>query len=211
MADTPALISVPWGTAVRGHCQALPRQRIVVEVQEGMDPDEALFQSLARLSKDGYQVAIADSLIRRSDYPLASIADIIKLDFADLGRPAIGNRLETLKKVKSKFLADHVETQDDFEFARDVGFDYFQGYFFCKPQVTGGNLSLNRLATMRLLAGLGDLEINVQELGEMISQDLPLAFKLLVFANSAYIGLQREVESISHAVSLVGVIVKSGV
>ena len=103
------------------------------------------------------------------------------------------------------FLAAHVETHDDFEFAHGVGFDYFQGYFFCKPHITRKDIHLNRLATMRLLARLRDPAVDAQELGELISQDVSLAFKLLEFANSAYVGLSGKVESISHGVGLVGV------
>ena len=205
VGDRLAFVSVPRGAVVRGYCQSLPKQRVVLEVSdEGVDPDEALFQALAKLSTDGFRLAIADLLIRKSDHPLASIAYVIKLDFGDLGKLAIEARLETLKKFSSRLLADNVDTHQDFEFACDLGFDYFQGYFFCKPNITGKDIPLNRLATMRLLARLRDPAVDAQELGEMISQDVPLAFKLLEFANSAYVGLSGKVESISHGVSLVG-------
>ena len=102
-------------------------------------------------------------------------------------------------------MADHVETHDDLEFARDVGFDYFQGYFFCKPHITGQGIPVNRLAMMRLLARLQDPTVSFEELEQVIGTDVGLAYKLLVFANSAYVGLPGKVESIRRAVSLVGV------
>ena len=205
VGNRPAFIGMSQAAIEGGYCESLPKQRTILEVLEGANPDQHLFEALAELSRLGHRIAIADSLIRRIDYPLASIANVIKLDFADLGKPAIASRLETLKEVKSKFLADHVETHDDFEFAHAMGFDYFRGYFFCKPHITGTDIPVNRLATMRLLARLRDPGIDAQELGELISQDVALAFKLLEFANSAYAGLSGKIESINHGVSLVGI------
>ncbi len=174
-----AFISVSQGAIKAGHCDAMTKERTILEVLDGAEPDKDLFRALTKLFNQGHRIAIADSLIRWSDYPLASIANVIKFDLADLGRLAIENRLETLKEVKSQLLADHVETHDDFEFARGVSFDYFQGSFFCKPHITGQVIPVNRLATMHLLVRVRDPEVDLQELGEMISQDLPLAFKLL--------------------------------
>ncbi len=201
----PAFISVPRRAIVTGQCEALPKERIVLEVLDGVNPDSDLFQALARLSQDGFRLAIADSLIRSSDYPLASVADFVRLDLSALGRPAVEARLEALRGGHSKFVAEGVESHEDYEFAQDLEFDYVQGYFFCKPHVTGADFPANRLATMRLLVRLQDPAVTIRELDELINQDLPLAYKLLRFANSAYVGLPREVESVSHAVSMVGV------
>ena len=52
VGDKPSFISVSWEAVVRGHCQALPKQRVVLELLDGADPDETLFQALAKLSKD---------------------------------------------------------------------------------------------------------------------------------------------------------------
>ena len=86
-----------------------------------------------------------------------------------------------------------------------MGFDFFQGYFFCTPQVTGREVPPNRLATTRLLARLRDPEVAIREIEDVISQDLALAHKLLLFANSAAVGLNRKVESITHAAHMVGI------
>ena len=98
-----------------------------------------------------------------------------------------------------------METHDNFEFARDLGFDYFRGRFFCKPHITTAEIPLNRLATTRLVAELRDPLVDVQELGQIISQDLALAYQVLEFANSAYVGLARKVDSIDHCVNMVGI------
>lgn len=204
VGNRPAFISVPWGAVVRGHCGSLSKERTVLEVLDGVDPDASLFQELSKLSRDGYQIVISDALIRKSDHPLVSVANIVKLDLADLGRTAIEARLESFKDIPVRFMAENVATHGDFDFAQDMGFDFFQGYFFCTPQVTGREVPPNRLATTRLLVRLRDPDVDVRALEEVISQDLALAHKLLLFANSAAVGLNRKVESIRHAANLVG-------
>lgn len=200
-----AFISLPQGAIKAGHCDALPKKRTILEVQEGSDPNKDLCQALTMLSNKGHRIAIADSLIRKSDHPLLPIANIIKIDLSYLGRQAVEARLENLRDTNSKLLADHVETHEDFEFAQNLGFDYFEGYFFCRPHFTGQDIPLNRLATTRLLAKLRDPLVDVQELAMIISQDVALAYKLLEFANSAYVGLPSKVNSINHGVNMVGI------
>ena len=200
-----AFITVPHGAVKAGHCDALPKHRSILKVQDTGDPDKDLFLALTRLSNKGHRIAIADSLIRKSDHPLLPIANIVKLDLSDLGRQAVEARLQSLTSTNSKLLANNVETHADFEFARDLGFDYFQGYFFCKPQITGDEIPSNRVAMTRLLAKLRDPLLDIQQLATIISQDVALSYKMLRFANSAYVGLPVEVDSIHRCVNLVGI------
>ena len=200
-----AFINLPQGAVKAGHCDALPKKRTILEVQEGSNPDKDLFQALTMLSNKGHRIAIADSLIRKSDHPLLPIANIVKIDVSDLGWHAVEARMENLRDTNSKLLANHVEIHADFEFAQSLGFDYFEGYFFCRPHFTSEEIPLNRLATARLLAKLRDPLVEVRELGRIISQDVALAYKLLEFANSAYVGLPSKVDSINHGVNMVGI------
>ena len=205
VGDRLAFVGLPRAAFIAGQCGALPKHRVVLELTHVVNPDEQLFQAIAELSNKGFQVAVSDLLVRKSDYPLASVADFVKLDFQDLGRSAIEARVETLRESPAKLLAENVESHSDFEFAKKAGFDYFHGYFFCEPRLTTEDVPLNRLATMRLLVRLQDPKVNVQQLEETISEDLALATKLLLFCNSAFVGLGRTVNSIGHAAGLIGI------
>jgi EAL and modified HD-GYP domain-containing signal transduction protein len=86
-----------------------------------------------------------------------------------------------------------------------LGFDYFQGYFFCKPQILEGvRLSGNRMAVVLLLAKLQDPLIEIHDLHDLVKNDVALSVKLLRYVNSASVGLPRSVDSISQAIALVG-------
>ena len=86
-----------------------------------------------------------------------------------------------------------------------LGFEYFQGYFFCQPQILEGvSLSSNRMAVVLLLAKLQDPLIELHDLEELVINDVALSVKLLRYVNSASVGLPRSVDSISQAIGLVG-------
>jgi EAL and modified HD-GYP domain-containing signal transduction protein len=105
-----------------------------------------------------------------------------------------------------KLLAEKVETREQFRHCLDLGFDYFQGYFLCRPDVvTGRRVSPSRVAAMQLLARFQDPKVDLRELSEIIGHDLSLTHRLLRVINSAGPFLQQKVESISQAVLLLGV------
>ena len=122
--------------------------------------------------------------------------------------------MEVLSKLSVKLLAEKIDTYEKFELCKRFNFDYFQGFFFCTPKVehqqfehpeSDHDVPVNRLATGRVLAALQDPELSINNLEEAISSDLSLSYKLCRYTNSAYIGLNRQVESISHAAKLVGI------
>jgi EAL and modified HD-GYP domain-containing signal transduction protein len=110
-----------------------------------------------------------------------------------------------MRKHQLKLIAEKVETLEQFEKAKALGFDHFQGYFFCRPQnIPGNRLPVNRLAAIRLLVQLNNADIRLEDLEQSISQNVSLSYKLLRYINSAMCGLDRPVESIRHATVLVG-------
>ncbi|MEO5573477.1 MAG: HDOD domain-containing protein [Gammaproteobacteria bacterium] len=182
-----------------------PQTRIGLEILEGIRVDADIVESVRKLSEQGYLIVLDDFVYHENLLPLVEMADIIKLDILALGRDGVREHLEILKKYKIEILAEKVETQDDFEFCKRLGFNYFQGYFFCQPNVIKGQrIPVNRLATLQLLAKLQDPDTEMQELEALISQDVSMSYKLLRCVNSSVYGLPTRVESIHQAVMLLG-------
>ncbi|MEJ2553667.1 MAG: HDOD domain-containing protein [Gammaproteobacteria bacterium] len=113
--------------------------------------------------------------------------------------------MEVLKDYKIDLLAEKIETHQEFEFAKELGFHYFQGYFLCRPHiVTGRSLASNRMAILRLLCELLDPNKNITELAELVSHDVALSFKLLRSLNSPFCGLPERIDSVHHAIAYLG-------
>jgi EAL and modified HD-GYP domain-containing signal transduction protein len=98
-----------------------------------------------------------------------------------------------------------VDTRADYDYCKKLGFDYFEGYFFCEPQISSKEpLPFNRLSTLHLLSKLQDPEISLKELEQAVGQDVAMSFRILRYLNSPIHALTRRVESIRHAITLVG-------
>ena len=98
-----------------------------------------------------------------------------------------------------------MKRHDEFILCRDLGFDYFQGYFLSKPQlVSGKTLPTNRLAVLNLLSVVNNPDSCNDDLSEAINTDVATSYRLLKMINSAAFGLQREIESIEQGILLLG-------
>jgi len=102
-------------------------------------------------------------------------------------------------------LAEKVETMEEVNEARDMGYEYFQGYFFARPQiVSASEVPSYKLNSMRILKELQKPELDFKRLKRLTRLDVSLARKLLRYVNSAAFGRTVQVHSIQHALVLVG-------
>lgn len=185
--------------------EVLPTKNVVLEVLESIEPTPLVMQALVQARQHGYQIALDDFIVRDSHRALLEVADFVKVDILALTSQELLEQIQVLKQYPVRLLAEKVEDQDVFELCHKLGFEYFQGYFFCKPQIVEGvKLSSNRMAIVLLLAKLQDPDIEIKDLEELVKNDLALSLKLLRYVNSASVGLPRAVDSIAQAVGMVG-------
>jgi EAL and modified HD-GYP domain-containing signal transduction protein len=182
-----------------------PKDKIIIEVLEDIKAEDKIVTSLNRLSKQGFTIALDDFIYWNGAEPLIEIADIVKIDLLPLNRDELETHVNILSKYKAKLLAEKVETHEDFEFCKDLGFDYFQGYFFCQPNIVkGARLPQNKIALMQLLSKLQDPSSSFQELEQIIGRDVGLSYKILRIINSAHFGLRRKIDSLRQALVILG-------
>lgn len=200
-----AFINVGESFVLNGHCQALPREQVVLELLEDVVPHPELIKELRNLTKQGFHIALDDFIYKENLDELISLADLVKIDIQQLSQGQIEEHVATLGKFDVKLLAEKVETHEEYEFCKELGFAYFQGYFVSRPRVIEGRqIPTDRLSTMQLLARLRDPKVQINELEKLILQDPGLSFKLLRFLNSSFCGLRHQVDSIRQATALVG-------
>ena len=200
-----AFINLTRSYLVNENTISLPKDRVVLEILEDIEADEEVINGVKRLASQGYTIALDDFIYKPSLAPLIELAQIVKIDIMQLSREEISEHIDTLRPYKVKLLAEKVETQDEFDFCMNLGFDYFQGYFLSQPKVIQGQrLPNNRLPTLRLLGKLQEPDISAAEVEELISQDVSLSYKILRYANSAAISLPRKVDSIHEAFVILG-------
>lgn len=182
----------------------LPRDSVVIEILESVEPDIEIIEACKRLKKSGYILALDDFVLTPAILPLIKYADIIKVDFLATG-PAERKNLIQQFGGEVKFLAEKVETIEDYQQALNLGYQYFQGYYFSKPVIIQGkDIPLSKMNSLRLLKEVHRQGFNVDHLEQIIKRDVSLSYKLLKFINSSAFGFKSKISSIRQALTLLG-------
>ena len=182
-----------------------PRELLAVEVLENIEPDESVIEACKKMKKAGYLIVLDDFVFMPKFQPLIEIADIIKVDFRISNSDAIHSLLSRLSSSKIRFLAEKVETKEEFIMAKEVGFAYFQGYFFSKPHIISGReVPGYKLNYMQILREMNKAEADFDVLEHIIKRDMSLTYALLKFINSAFFGFSAKIQSIKQAITLLG-------
>ena len=104
-----------------------------------------------------------------------------------------------------QILAEKVETYEEFDWARQCGYDYFQGYFFARPvMVRGRQIPAAKLHCLRLLQEAQRPELDFERLETLILEDVSLSYQLLRYVNSPLFALASRIQSIRQALLYFG-------
>jgi EAL and modified HD-GYP domain-containing signal transduction protein len=183
----------------------LPPTQAVAEILETVEPEDRVIAACKRLKAAGYMIALDDFAPNDPRIPLCEYADIIKVDVLATRVEERAAMMRRFATPKCKMLAEKIETPHEFQQASDMGFVYFQGYFFCRPQlVSGREVPASQINYLRLLEMVSRTEIDVPELEKMLKREASISYRLLRYLNSPVFGLALEVKSIRHAMSILG-------
>jgi c-di-GMP-related signal transduction protein len=183
----------------------LPPGRFVLEVLEHVGFDVAVLERLAQLRRVGYRIAfddvsaLTDNLRRALPY-----ADIVKVDLLQTDRAELPALAAAISAAGKTLIAEKVETREDFEYARDLGFELFQGYFFARPQMLRApRMRASRLALVRLLALVAS-DVGVAALEHELRSHPGVVVQLLRLVNSSAYAPGRPISSLREAVLAAG-------
>jgi EAL and modified HD-GYP domain-containing signal transduction protein len=179
--------------------------QIVLEILEDIEIDDHILKSIIDLKNQGYVIALDDFIFKEELRPAVQAAEIIKIDLLALTEAELIEHVTILQKENVALLAEKVETEQQFELCKKLGFKYFQGYFFCKPTILNDKpLPDNKASALRILSELQKEDIDIDSIEMLISQDASLSYKLLRTLNSAAFGLPRKIESIRQGITMLG-------
>lgn len=189
----------------KGIPQLFPSDKMIVEILENVRPSPQIVASCQELKNKGYELALDDFVYSEKFHELLELSDIIKIDFRLTPIETIEGLLDTLRQYDCRLLAEKVETYEEFNKAVDLGFDYFQGYFFSKPEVLKNtDLSGSQMSMMQLIFQVNSTEFDVEALEKLVAQDVSITYKLLNYINSAHFARIQPISSIRQAISFLG-------
>ncbi len=191
-----------------GAVELLPKENFVIEVLETVEILHVV-ERLERYKKEGYTIALDDFVANEDQFEryveFFYLFDIIKFDIKEksMDESSLSMIVESLKNFGIKLLAEKVETKEEYERYRDLGFDYFQGYYFMKPQIASQKMLMPGKREILELWTMGEEEFD--KIIEKIKRDPELSINILKLLNSSYFNLQKQISSISQALAYLGI------
>jgi EAL and modified HD-GYP domain-containing signal transduction protein len=184
----------------------LPKEQVVIEILETIQPGKRLLAECQQLKEQGYVLALDDYIhqgVWRHFYPFI---DIIKIDFRSTAADTINEiKLALTDFPHIKLLAEKVETNEEFQLALDMGFSYFQGYFFSKPEMMQSKaLAPAQMTLAELLYETSKADMDLNKITQVFQRDVHLSYKLLRYSNSAIFKRRTEIETIKQALVVLG-------
>ncbi len=180
------------------------KNTIVIELLEDIIPDRKFIDKIKELKSFGYTIALDDYIYSYPYDELVELCDIIKVDVLHNSIYDLERIVKKWTNKKRKFIAEKVETNEIFHLLKNIGYDYFQGYFFSKPVVIKGRgIKGNKIHYLRILEELNRKEPSLEKMSKIIEYDVSMAYKLLRLVNSKFT-LISEVTSIKHALAMLG-------
>jgi len=183
----------------------LPSEQTVVEILEDVEADDLVMAACERMKVAGYTIALDDFVANDRRESLTALADILKVDFERTTRAEQAALVKRFAPLGRRMLAEKVETQEQFLAAKDMGYVYFQGYFFRRPEVLKAReIPTNRVNYLRMLAAVSKDELDLKELEQIIKTEASVLYRLLRYLNSPLFGMRNEIHSIRHALAILG-------
>lgn len=201
----PAFINFNAEWIYNGNVPSLKPDALILEILEDVPATPELTERIKFLSDAGYRLALDDFIYDQSWDSTLEFIQIVKIDIQQLSPTQLISHLNELKQHNVTLLAEKIETHQQFEYCKSLGFKLFQGYFFCHPQlVEGWNHSANAVTVMRVVSELENPEVTAEELEQIISKDPELVIRLLKIVNSARFALSRDISNVREAVIAIG-------
>ncbi len=190
---------------LEGAPRALPPSVTVIEVLENITYSSEVFEELIKLKQEGYLVAVDDFGFDYQPSKFLDIADIIKVDVLRRSKEEITHLFNLIKNKNALKLAEKVDNQRGYSFMLELGFDLFQGFFFARPEnLVCKTIKSSQAAKIRILAALQSSDLELEEIVKLVTSDPSITYRLLRLLNSAAFGFSMKIESIQHAVALLG-------
>lgn len=185
--------------------ELLPKERVVLELLETVEVNATVVARLKELKAMGFKLALDDYLGQEEQYAdVLGVVDVVKVDVKDLDPARVQAITARLKRWPVKLLAEKVDTREQADLCRSLGYELFQGYYFARPSIIKGKRLTHAEAAIMRLLGLVMADADTPEIEQVFRQNPDLSLTLLRLVNSVAVGSRTKIMSLSQALVLLG-------
>ncbi|MFS2003458.1 EAL and HDOD domain-containing protein [Duganella sp. CT11-25] len=205
VGDQMAFVNVDAIGLMSDFIRFLPHDKVILEILETVKATPEVLDRVRELKQAGFRFAL-DDVIGQSDdvQKFQPLCDVIKVDIKDMQPGTLPALARVLKNPRQKLLAEKVETIEEFQQCMELGFEYFQGYYFARPVVLSGKkISPSQMSVLHLLDLLNS-EASNQEIERSVKHDALITLNLLRLVNTPAVGARYRINSVGHALMVLG-------
>ncbi|WP_229204597.1 EAL and HDOD domain-containing protein [Duganella sp. CF458] len=205
VGDQLAFVNVDTTGLMSDFIHFLPNDKVILEVLESVEPTPDVLKRVQELRQAGYKFAL-DDVAGESEAvrALRPLMDVIKVDIKQIEPGRLPELARYLRNPNQKLLAEKVETVEEFRECMDLGFEYFQGYYFARPVILSGKkITPSQLSIMHLLDLLNQ-DADQREVERSVKHDPLISLNLLRLVNTPAVGARFRINSVGHALIVLG-------
>lgn len=198
-------VSIPNRALANPDLGLFPWDKTVLVVTPTLPVTDEYVDACQSIITSGYQLGLRIVAGSEGLETLLGLADVFIFDFSALRPREVAKQRKLLKDYPAQTMAANVDSWESVTGAKALGLDFVQGSFFGRPEIVKGQkLQANSITRLELMSVLGSDNSTFKDIGAIISKDAFLSYRLMSYVNSPELGLGRGVESIDHAVALLG-------
>lgn len=201
----PSFINFYEDTLLYKFPTSLDSNNVVIEVLETIPISEKLLEACKHIKSLGYTLALDDhDFDPKWDIFLPHV-DIIKVDVLESSYETIAKHVPKFLNAGVKLVAEKIETLEEFDRYEKLGFDYFQGYFFAKPEVLEKkSLPSTKVSMVELMSISSQVDFDFDKINDVVERDVTLSYMLLRFINNPMVNKRYKISSLRHALNFMG-------
>lgn len=207
LGNKPGLVNFTKQLILQKTPLIFPQEHIIIEILEDIEPDDDIIQAMKAFRQEGFTIALDDFIYHKKFTPMMELCSIIKFDLIATPLESLADIiLNITQNYDITLLAEKVETHEEFDLAKEMGFTLFQGYFFSKPEILSKKeISSSQITKLELVNEINRTELSLDAVEAVIKKDVSVSFKLLKFINSAYFKRTIPIHTIKDAITYLGV------
>ena len=187
---------------------SVPKEFFIFTLLGSIEMNEKVVERIYDLSNNGYALALNDIELDGNSMkkyrPILNELSYIKVDFSHTISDSCKKELMNLKKNRLQLVATKIEHSYEYERAKELGFDCFQGYFFAEPQILENAKYEPAQFNILKLYNLLMVDTNIDEITSEFEKNPEITLQLLQFINSGAFHFRKKISSIHHILTLLG-------
>jgi len=181
------------------------KDSIVIELVGQEKPTKKLLKIIKFYHENGYKVALTEYDLAPHWDLLFPYIDIVKVDIEKINTKRLLPAVARMKPFNVAIAAEKVETRNQQQTLAEVGFNYFQGFFYHQPEIIKGQaLAPIKTQMLQLLSETFNSPLSYDTVAEIISHDVNLTVGLLKMVNNVTTGVRVEITSLKQAAAYLG-------